>query len=50
MSEYGQAPLHGKAERHNEDKPREWASERANGEEAGRGVLKAGLVQDAVAI
>jgi hypothetical protein len=34
MSEYWQAPQHGKAEKHNGDKPREAASVLANGEEA----------------
>jgi hypothetical protein len=37
MSEYEQAIQHGKAERHNGEKPREAASGKANGEEAGRG-------------
>jgi hypothetical protein len=50
MSEYGQALLHGKAETHNVEKPREAASGRANGEEAGSGGRGAGLVQEAVAI
>jgi hypothetical protein len=34
MSECEQAPRHGKAERHNGEKPRDAASGKANGEEA----------------
>jgi hypothetical protein len=45
MSEYEQAPRHGKAERRNGEKPREAASRRANGEEAARGGVEADGVQ-----
>jgi hypothetical protein len=49
MSECGQALLHGKAERHNGEKPREAASGRTNGEEAARGGVEAGLRRGVVA-
>jgi hypothetical protein len=50
MSEYKQAPLHGKAERRNGEKPREAASGRTNGEEAAGGGGEADVAQVAVAI
>jgi hypothetical protein len=49
MSEYGQAPRHGKTERHNGEKPSKEASRRVNGEEAVRGGVEAGLVQVGIA-
>jgi hypothetical protein len=50
MNEYWQALLHGKAEKHNVEKPREAASRRSNGEEAGVGGGEVDVAQDAVAI
>jgi hypothetical protein len=50
MSECEQALRHGKAERRKEEKTREEASGKANGEEAVRGGRVDDVVQNAVAI